>query len=178
MNSQGSNNSNKSIAQTQPLSTRVASFMQHNYHQIHLFQKPNNHVIVLEHEGYPSEARTLIDILQNHFLTTALTISREDVPSTYLSQFWLSGQVETIENHGLCITGYATHRASNKIALLSINKAKLRTVLGLPTKKDLNLVKYSENPSHAEICEFVNFLGYNQKLTNITLFRRGRLPPL
>ena len=122
-NTQDSNGNNKSVAQTQPLSTRAASFMQHNYHQIPLFQKPNNHGIVLEHEGYPSEARTPIDILQNHFLTTTLTFSREDVPSTYLSQFWLSFQVETIVNHGLCITGYATHRTSDKIALLNINKA-------------------------------------------------------
>ena len=136
-NSQGYNESNKSVAQTEPLSTRAASFMQHNYHQIHLYQKPKNHCIELEHEGYPSDARALITILQNHLLTIALTISREDVPTTYLSQFWLSCQVETIENHGLYITGYATHRASDKIALLSINKAKLRNVLGLPTKKDL-----------------------------------------
>ena len=41
-NSQGSNNNNKSVAQTNPLSTRTTSFLQHNYHQIHQLQKPNS----------------------------------------------------------------------------------------------------------------------------------------
>ena len=101
---------------------------------------------------------------------------REDVPSTYLFQFWLSSHVEDTEKHGMCITDYASHRDADQIALLSFNKANLRTILGLPSKKDLNVLKYSENPTDEEICQFVNFLGYNEHLTNRTLFRRGRLP--
>ena len=93
-------------------------------------------------------------------------------------QFWLSAHVENVENHGKCITGYASHKDDDKIALMSINKAKLRTILELPSRKDLNLTKYSKNPSDSEICQFIKFLRYNQNLTNITVFRRGRLPPL
>ena len=97
---------------------------------------------------------------------------------SYLSQFWLSAHVETVENHRVCITGYASHKDADQIALLSINKDKLRTILGLPSKRYLNLIKYSEGPTDDEICQFVNFLVYNQHFSNITLFRRGRLPPL
>jgi hypothetical protein len=93
-------------------------------------------------------------------------------------QFWLSAHVEQVDHHGQCITGYASHKDDDRIALMSINKAKLRTLLELPSKRDLNLLKYSESPSDSEICQFVNFLGYNQNLTNRTLFRKGRLPPL
>jgi hypothetical protein len=152
--------------------------MQHKYHQIHLFQKPNNHGVLLEQTGFPEVAHALIDVLNNHFLNTALTKIREDVPSTYLMQFWLSANVEEIDNHGVCITGYASHRDAEQIALLSFNKAKLRAALSLPSKRDLNLLGYSENPTDEEICEFVNFLGYNQPLSSRTQFRRGRLPPL
>jgi len=110
--------------------------------------------------------------------TPALTLSREDMPKTYLSQLWLSARFETIENHGVCITRYASHNDADQIALLSINKARIKTILGLPSKRDLNLIKYSERPTDDEICQFFNFLGYNQHLTNKTLFKRGRLPPL
>ena len=91
---------------------------------------------------------------------------REDVLLTYLSQFWLSSHVEDIEKQGLCITGYASHKDTDQIAFLNFNKAKLRIILGLPSKKDLNLLKYSETPTDDEICQFVNFLCYNQHLTN------------
>ena len=107
--SQASGNNNKSVAQSHPLSTRSVSFLKHNYHQIHLLQKPNNHGVVLEHGGFPEEAHLLIDILNNHFLNSALTLIREDVPSTYLMKFWLSSHAENVENHGECINGYATH---------------------------------------------------------------------
>ena len=66
-NSQGSNKSNKAVAQSQPL------FIQHKYHQIHLLQKPNNHGVLLEQNGFPEVAHALIDVLNNHFLNTALT---------------------------------------------------------------------------------------------------------
>ena len=177
-NSQGSNDSNKSVAQSQPLSKRAASFMKHKYYEIHLLQKPNNHGILLERNGYPEIAHALIDVLSNHFLNSSLTKIREDVPTTYLMQFWLSANVEEIENHGVCIIGYASHRDADQIALLSFNKTKLRVALNLPSKRDLYLLRYSENPTDEEIYEFVNFLGYNQHLTNSTLFHRGRLPPL
>ena len=93
-------------------------------------------------------------------------------------QFWVSAHIENVENHRQCITGYASHKDDGRISLLSIKKAKFRTILELPSKRDLNLIKYSENPSDSEICQFVNFLGYNQNLTNRTLFHRGRLPSL
>ena len=112
-NSQGSNDSNKSVAQSQPLSIRAASFIEHKYYQIHLFQKPNNHEIVLERNGYPEVAQDLIDVLSNHFPNSTLTKIREDVLTTYLMQFWLSVNVEEIENHGVCITGYTSHRYAN-----------------------------------------------------------------
>ena len=120
----------------------------------------------------------LLNILENHFLYPSLTKIREHVPSTYPMQFWLSAHVEQVNHHGQCITGYASHKDDDRIALMSINKAKLRTLLELPSKRDLNLLKYSESPSDSEICQFVNFSGYNQNLTNRTLFRKGRLPPL
>ena len=102
--SQGSDNSHKSVAQTHPFSTRAVSFLQHNYHQIHLLYNPNNHGVVLDHEGFHEEAHGLLDILKNHFINPALTMIREDVPSTYLMQFWLSVHVENVETHGECIT--------------------------------------------------------------------------
>ena len=51
-------------------------------------------------------------------------------------------------------------------------------ILGLPSKKDLNLVKHSEDRTNDEICRFVEFLGYNEPLAKRTDFRRGRLPSL
>ena len=93
-------------------------------------------------------------------------------------QFWLSAQVEDVENHGVCITGCASHRDADQIALLSINNAKLRDALNLPSRRDLNLLRYSANPTDDEICQFVKFLGYNKDLFSRTLFRRGRMPPL
>ena len=136
--------------------------MKHKYHCILLFSK---HGIVLEHAGYPAEAKTL-------------RLIREDVPETYLSQFWLNTNVETVDKQGLCITGYATHKNADDIVLLSINKAKLRVILGLPSKRDLNLVKYSEEPIDEEICRFVEFRRYNEPLARRTNFRRDRLPSL
>ena len=75
-------------------------------------------------------------MLQNHYFNPSLTLIREDVPESYLFQFWLSANLEK----------------SDDIVLQSINKAKLRVVLGLPSKNVLNLVKYSEDPTDEEIC--------------------------
>ena len=77
----------------------------------------------------------------------------------------------------VCITGYATHKNAKDISLLSINKIKLKKILGFPSNTDLNLVKYYKNPTDHEICIFVEFLGYNEPLAKTNEFMRGRQPP-
>ena len=121
--------------------------MQHKYHQIHLFQKPNNHGVLLERNGFPEVAHALIDALNNHFLNTTLTKIREDVPSTYLMQFWLSANIEEIDNHGVSITGYTSHRDAEQIAPLSFNKAKLRAALSLPSKRGSKSLRILREPN-------------------------------
>jgi len=56
----------------------------------------------------------------------------------------LSANLEKVGNHGLCITGYATHQDVDDLVLLAINKTKIRLFFGLPSKQDLNLERYSD----------------------------------
>ena len=176
--SQASNAQSHSVGQSQQLSIRATYFLRYNYHTIHLASKPNNHAIVLKPKGYPPESKEQISILENHYLTPTLAKIREDVLDSYLSQFWLSASLKKVNNCGLCITRYATHQSVPDLILMNIHKTKLRVALGIPSKKDLNLEKYSDEPTDDELCRFAEFIGYNEPLVKRTDSRSGRLPPL
>ena len=132
---------------------------------------------MLEPRGYPTEAKAQISILKNHYLYEALTTKRTDVPKNYITQFWLSAELERIDGHGMCITGYATNPDSNVIIHLGLNKGTVKPMLNLPTKNDMNIIRYSDKPSNAEICRLLEFISYNEPLDKKTEFRRYKLPP-
>ncbi|KAI3718541.1 hypothetical protein L6452_19418 [Arctium lappa] len=167
-----------SVDQEHVLTSRMLSFTRHDYHLAQLNNKPNNHFVTLNPSGFPTEAAPLIQLLKNHFLVRALTLKRNDIPESYIQQFWLSARHVKMDKYGHCIIGYATHPSTEKILDLGINRRKLSDVFGLPTKTDLNLQKFSEEPTEEEILEFLRFIGYAVPITKRTNFRRQNLPPL
>ncbi|KAI3758669.1 hypothetical protein L6452_06240 [Arctium lappa] len=138
-----------SVDQEHVLTSRMLSFTRHDYHLAQMNNKPNNHFVTLNPSSFPTEVAPLIQLLKNHFLVRALTLKRDDIPESYIQQFWLR-----------------------------INRRKLSDVFGLPTKSDLNLRKFSEEPTEEEILEFLRFIGYAVPITKRTNFRRQNLPPL
>ena len=77
----------------------------------------------------------------------------------------------------MCVTRYATHPDVGDIVRLGFNKGTLKNVFQLPTKRDLNVIRYSYEPN-AEIYQFLRFIGYAEDIEMRTLFRRHRLPPM
>ncbi|KAI3669369.1 hypothetical protein L6452_40603 [Arctium lappa] len=167
-----------SVDQEHVLTSRMLSFTRHDYHLTQLNNKPNNHFVTLNPSGFPTKAAPLIQLLKIHFLVRALTMKRFDIPESYIQQFWLSARHVKMDKYGHCIIGYATHPSTEKILDLGINRRKLSDVFGLPTKTDLNLRKFSEEPTEEEILEFLRFIGYAVPITKRTNFRRQNLPPL
>ncbi|KAI3758813.1 hypothetical protein L6452_06385 [Arctium lappa] len=55
--------------------------------------------------------------------------------------------------------GYATHPSTTQILDLGINRRRVTEVFELPTKTQLNLKRYSDEPSDDEILEFLRFIG-------------------
>jgi len=82
---------------------------------MHIPVKPNNPSIVLEPQGYPENAHTLISHIQNSFIFQALTTKIQEVPESYITQFWLSAELLHLEGHGMCVTRYATHQDADDI---------------------------------------------------------------
>ncbi|KAI3697955.1 hypothetical protein L6452_31061 [Arctium lappa] len=167
-----------SVDQDHVLTSRMLSFTRHDYHLTQMNNKPNNHFVTLNPSGFPTEVAPLIQLLRNHFLVRALTLKRDDIPESYIQQFWLSARHAKMEKYGHCIIGYATHPSTVKILDLGINHRKLSDVFGLPTKSDLNLRKFSEKSTEEEILEFLRFIGYTVPISKRTNFRRQNLPPL
>ncbi|KAI3735688.1 hypothetical protein L6452_15196 [Arctium lappa] len=189
-NSNGSKNSNKSlhsttqkadstsIGQEHVLTSRMLSFTRHDYHLTQMNNKPSNHFVTLTLSGFPDEAAPLIKILKNHFLVKALTMKRNDILESYIQQFWQNARHAKMEGYGHFIIGYATYPSTTKILDLGINRRKLSDVFELPTKEDLNLRKFSEDPTEEEILKFLEFIGYAILITKRTNFRRQYLPTL
>ncbi|KAI3702114.1 hypothetical protein L6452_27814 [Arctium lappa] len=189
-NSNGSKKSNRShhsmaqkadsdsVDQEHVLTSRMLSFTRHDYHLTQMNNKPNNHFVTLNPSVFPTEAAPLILLLKNHFLVRALTLKRDDIPESYIQQFWLTACHAKMDKYGHCIIGYVTHPSTVKILDLGINHRKLSDVFGLPTKSDLNLRKFSEEPTEEEILEFLRFIGYAVPISKRTNFRRQNLPPL
>ncbi|KAI3759538.1 hypothetical protein L6452_07425 [Arctium lappa] len=160
-----------SVDQEHVLTSRILSFTRHDYHLAQMNNKPNNHFVTLNPSGFPTEAAPLIQLLKNHFLVRALTLKRDDIPESYIQQFWISARHAKMDKYGHCIIGYATHPSTAKILDLGINRRKLSDVFGLPTKSDLNLRKFLEEPTEEEILEFQRFIGYAVPITKRTNFR-------
>ncbi|KAI3685589.1 hypothetical protein L6452_34838 [Arctium lappa] len=104
-----------SVGQEHVLTSRMLSFTRHDYHLTQMNNKPNNHFVTLNLSGFPTEAAPLIQLLKNHFLVKALTMKRNDIPESYIQQFWLSARHAKMDKYGHCIIGYATHPSTEKI---------------------------------------------------------------
>ncbi|KAI3692473.1 hypothetical protein L6452_32289 [Arctium lappa] len=178
MHSEAKKDDSQSVEQEHVLTSRMLSLTHHDYHSRQLNLKPNNHFAVLEPKGYPEEAAPLIQILKNHILTKALTLKRTDIPETYIQQFWLSAKHEKLDRYGYYVMGYATHPSTTQILDLGINRRRVAEVFELPIKTQLNLTRYSDEPSDDEILEFLQFIGYAAPISKRTDFRRQNLPPL
>ncbi|KAI3681416.1 hypothetical protein L6452_36211 [Arctium lappa] len=142
----------------------------------------------------PTEIRQFLG-LEGYYRRFIEIFSKIAQPLTSLTQKdkkfdWGEKQEEAFQTlkHKLCNApilalpeasiGYATHPSTEKILDLGINRRKLYDVFGLPTKSDLNLRKFSEEPTEEEILEFLRFIGYAVPITKRTNFRRQNLPPL
>ncbi|KAI3770680.1 hypothetical protein L6452_01821 [Arctium lappa] len=122
----------------------MVSFARHEYHLNNLPLKPNNHYVVLEPKAFSKDYEPLILLLKKHFLNKALTMTRTDIPETYVQQFWQSCKYEKHEKVGPSIMGFATAPNVNEVLELGINKKVISTIFELPTKTQLNLIKYSD----------------------------------
>ncbi|KAI3715210.1 hypothetical protein L6452_22182 [Arctium lappa] len=114
------------------------------------------------------------------FLVSKIVLSLYD-PSIVeggARQFWLNARHAKMYKYGHYIIGYATHPSTEKILDLGINHRKLSDVFEIPTKSDLNLRKFSKEPTKEEILEFLMFIGYAVPITKRTNIRRQNLPPL
>ncbi|KAI3718366.1 hypothetical protein L6452_19233 [Arctium lappa] len=178
MHSEAKKTDSHYVEQEHLLTSRMLSFTNHEYHSRQLNLNPNNHYVVLEPKGYPEEAVPLLQILKNHILTKALTLKRTDIPETYIQQFWLSAKHEKQDRYGYWVMGYATHPSTTQILDLGIKRRRVAEVFELPTKTQLNLLKYSDEPSDDEIVEFLRFIGYAAPISKRTDFRRQNLPSL
>ena len=67
---------------------------------------------------------------------------------------------------------------NDMICSLKISRAKVSKVLCIPTRKELGIAQYDKPPSSDDILRFVNMLGYNRELRNVSDFKRQFLPPI
>ncbi|KAI3669355.1 hypothetical protein L6452_40588 [Arctium lappa] len=65
----------------------------------------------------------------------------------------------------------------DEVLELGINKSVVSTIFELPTKTQLKLIKFLNEPTDEDTVEFLKFIGYGKPISKRTDFRRQFLPP-